>query len=69
MEFEKTSGLLTEIPINPFILRTQLHDPHSVQNYDNFFNNTLADFVLISADLLLKIIIILIELRIAQLCS
>ena len=29
----------------------------------------LADFVLISADLLLKIIIILVELRIAQLCS
>ena len=50
MEFEKTSGLLTEIPINPFILRTQLRDPHSVQNYDNFFNNTLADFVLISVE-------------------
>ena len=31
------------------------------------FNNTSADFVLISADVLLKIVIILIELRIAQL--
>ena len=33
------------------------------------FNNTSADFVLISADVLLKIISILKELRIAQLCS
>ena len=33
------------------------------------FNNTSADFVLISADVLLKMIILLIELRIAQLCS
>ena len=33
------------------------------------FNNTSADFVLISADVLLKMIIILKELRILQLCS
>ena len=33
------------------------------------FNITLADFVLISADVLLKVIIILIELRIVQLSS
>ena len=33
------------------------------------FNNTSADFVLISADVLLNIITILKELRIAQLCS
>ena len=33
------------------------------------FNNTSADFVLISADVILKIIIILKELRIAQVCS
>ena len=35
--------------------------------YMNF--NTSADYVLISADILLKIITILKELRIAQLCS
>ena len=33
------------------------------------FNNTSADFVLISADVLLKMTTILKELRIAQLCS
>ena len=33
------------------------------------FNNTSADFVLIPADVLLKMIIILIELKIVQLCS
>ena len=33
------------------------------------FNNKPADFVLITADVLVKKIIILIELRIAQLCS
>ena len=33
------------------------------------FNNTSADFVLISADVLLKMITILKELRIPQLCS
>ena len=33
------------------------------------FNNTSADFVFISADVLLKMTIILVELRIAQLCS
>jgi hypothetical protein len=33
------------------------------------FNNTSADFVLISADVILKIITILKELKIAQLCS
>ena len=32
-------------------------------------NNTSADFVLISEDVLLEIIIILIEMRITQLCS
>ena len=33
------------------------------------FNNIPANFILISADVLLKIILILSELRIAQLCS
>ena len=33
------------------------------------FHNTSADFVLISADVLLKIITMLKELRIAKLCS
>ena len=33
------------------------------------FNNTSADFALISADVLLKMITILKELRIVQLCS
>ena len=33
------------------------------------FNDTSADFALMSADVLLKMIILLIELRIAQLCS
>ena len=33
------------------------------------FNNTSTDFVLISADVILKMITILKELRIAQLCS
>ena len=44
----------------------QLLDPQFTQNYDHF-NNTSADFALMSVDLLLNMIIILSELEIAQL--
>ena len=51
-----------------FVFRLQLRDPQFFQNCGNF-NDTSADFVLISADVLLKMTTILKELRVAQLRS
>ena len=51
------------------ILRTQLRDLLSSIKIMIIFNDTSADFVMISSDVLSKMIIILIELRIMQLCS
>jgi hypothetical protein len=59
--FRNYLGLL----LSPSILRTKLRDCQFFQNYYPF-NNTSADFVLISADVLLKMIIILKEVRIAN---
>ena len=58
---------------SPLIFRTQLPEVSCMilSSFKNviIFNNTSADFVLISADVLLKMITILKELRITQLCS
>ena len=57
--------MLTKVP--PFL-------EHSYAILSSFkiviiYNNTSADFVLISADVILKMITILKELKISQLCS
>ena len=51
---------------SPFILRTQLLDPQFYQNYDHFLFYIIKTK---SAGVLLKMIIVLIELRIAQQCE
>ena len=43
--------------LSPYILRTQLRDPHFTKTM-TIFNNTSADFVLMSADVLLKMVIV-----------
>ena len=58
----------------PQLLKVRSFLEHSCAILSSFkiviiFNNTSADFVLISADVTLKMITILKELRIAQLCS
>ena len=70
--FGKISPLFQHQIVNGAKVRSFLN--HSCTILSSFtivitFNNTSADFVFISADVLLKMITILKELRIAQLCS